>query len=279
MQLFKILLHDGFLPVLSALGFFILNKQVYGLDTSRSYAGFIMCGVMLVYIGQRYVKSFQRLLPDKHSGIYQSNTWFFVLLLTVLFLLSILLFAKLSVLYQKGILPMVAASVLYVWVPFYGWKPLRHTLMKSFIVALTWSYATVLLPGLAQGLSTKGLFLITLTRASFIMGLVLPFDKYQAGFDASKGIKTLPLLLTPPSLFLFYLLLWLLFYLLPEALWQVFLCDNNITCFMARNIWLILPLMLWPRLDDKNVWLYDLMPFATVGNDIIVELIAPSFCA
>jgi hypothetical protein len=272
----KVILQDSVLPASSALGFLLLNKYAYRLSVNPYFASFLIFAVILVYAGQRFIKSFQGHLPDEHSAVYQKNQRLFSVYLILLFLLTFLFYLRIAAFYRWGVLPIGVISLLYVWAPVKKWKPLRKSVYKSILVAFAWSYITTLLPGLAEGRPLSGTFLAGLARMAFVIGLVLPFDKCQTHFDAEKGLKTLPLLIKPRLLCVIYTTLWLVLYLLPEIMWQISFSNKHLHFVLFQNIWLILPLLLWNRVDKTNVWFYDLLPVAAVINLLIVDYICRS---
>lgn len=218
-------------------------------------------------------------MPEDKSIVYHKNSKIFILLLTLTFIATLFFYLKLDAFYQWGVMPVVGISFLYVWSPIKWWKPLRKTVFKSLLVALAWSSITATLPGLATGLPVTEVLLITFTRTAFVLGLVLPFDKCQTRFDDEKGLKTLPLLVKPRQLLIFYKSLWLILYLIPEISWHTLMNNKNLFFVLAQNAWLLLPLSLWEKINKRNVWLYDLLPVVAVFNFLIIEVICQSLHA
>jgi 4-hydroxybenzoate polyprenyltransferase len=119
-----------------------------------------------------------------HIGIYAllgaiAGTWFF---LQVEFQLQVHLVLT-------GFI-----SLGYVLPVFGKGKRLRDIhYVKIFLIALTWSWVTVLLPALEAGESwSLSLWILVAERAVFIFAITLPFDIRDFQIDAHTGVKTIP---------------------------------------------------------------------------------------
>lgn len=63
--------------------------------------------------------------------------------------------------------------------------------LKMFLIAITWSYVTVLMPAALYGSLTNEIMTEFILRSFLILGLVIPFDIRDVSFD-EKDIQTLP---------------------------------------------------------------------------------------
>lgn len=263
------------MPACCALCFLLINRESYNLPFHPHFGAFLFFATVLVYGGQRFVKSYQGLLPEERLLIYQKNLilWFFILMTA--FGMALLFALKMPFTYTYRIWPAAVISIAYVWSPVKKGLPLRQTLLKSFIVALVWSYMTVLLPAMYENRSFDEFLLPLISRGAFVLGLVLPFDALQKEFDSKKGITTLPVILGPRELFYFYLILWLVVYMGCEITGDLLSQRRLSMVTLCQNIWVACPLFLFRRISERNVWLYDVMPFLALAN----LMIAKSFCS
>lgn len=75
---------------------------------------------------------------------------------------------------------------------FHGFTSLRAVAgLKMFLIALTWSYVTVLVPAALYGTADAELMTEFVLRTFLILGLVIPFDVRDIGLD-DKSMQTLP---------------------------------------------------------------------------------------
>lgn len=65
--------------------------------------------------------------------------------------------------------------------------------LKIFLIAITWSWVTVVLPALEAGVRWHiGLIMLIVERAVFLFAITLPFDIRDHQIDAHTGVKTIP---------------------------------------------------------------------------------------
>lgn len=65
--------------------------------------------------------------------------------------------------------------------------------LKIFLIAITWSWVTVVLPALEAGVQWNiWLILLVVERAVFLFAITLPFDIRDHQIDAHTGVKTIP---------------------------------------------------------------------------------------
>jgi 4-hydroxybenzoate polyprenyltransferase len=120
------------------------------------------------------------------------------IVITLAGLVISLFFVKAAVLYL--LLPLALLSFLYS-IPIPG-KQIRQSRllgipgMKTLLIALVWTSATVLIPVLQLGpfLNYSPVMLIFVERFSFIFAIAIPFDIRDMEVDELAGIKTIPLI-------------------------------------------------------------------------------------
>jgi len=85
------------------------------------------------------------------------------------------------------------AALAYV-LPFLSGRRLRDfSFVKIFLIAITWSWITVLLPAVELGMAFQvPLVFMLLERAFFIFAITLPFDIRDLEVDAFNKVKTIP---------------------------------------------------------------------------------------
>ncbi|MGB1242270.1 MAG: UbiA family prenyltransferase [Chitinophagales bacterium] len=79
-----------------------------------------------------------------------------------------------------------------------GWKKLRDIgMLKIFLIAIIWTISTAILPILQSNASFDNprTWLIILEKLLFIFAITLPFDIRDMNYDASRKLKTIPLLI------------------------------------------------------------------------------------
>lgn len=66
-------------------------------------------------------------------------------------------------------------------------------LVKIFLIAISWSVVTVILPALELNLhQNTSIIMIFLERSCFIFAIAIPFDIRDISFDTSNQVKTIP---------------------------------------------------------------------------------------
>lgn len=161
-----------------------------------NYAAFVFVSTLFVYalhrvVGLEKVAAFQQkgrflIISNfkSHIAVYAAVAGLGVLY----FFLQIAWWAQVA-LVIPGIL-----SLGYV-LPIFGSKRrLRDfDFIKIFLIAIVWSWVTVLIPAIycGQGFSLNVL-LMTAERATFIFALTLPFDIRDLKIDQHMGVQTIP---------------------------------------------------------------------------------------
>jgi len=163
------------------------------------FLGFVFFATLFLYALHRIV-GLSRAEPFQGSGRY------YVIRRFRGHILFYALFAGLATTYcfmlmpfrlQLGCLAPSLLSLSYVAPLFGGRRRLRDfNYVKIFLIAIAWSWITVLLP--ATELSLAGQFpvwIMALERAFFIFAITIPFDIRDMEVDAFNEVKTLPALL------------------------------------------------------------------------------------
>ncbi len=66
--------------------------------------------------------------------------------------------------------------------------------LKIFLVSITWSATTVLLPVIHHGMSLDAhVWMVLFERALFVFAITIPFDIRDMMVDKRQGLKTIPL--------------------------------------------------------------------------------------
>jgi len=121
--------------------------------------------------------------------------WLLVGFIAISLPLSAYIFFQFDLVLQKlSVLPAIL-SMAYV-IPIWGNIRLRDiSYIKLFIIALVWSYVTVIIPLWASPLmhNESILAIICLERFLFILAITLPFDIRDIKVDKILKVKTLPM--------------------------------------------------------------------------------------
>ena len=120
-----------------------------------------------------------------------------IIVITSAGLVVSLFFVKVVVLYI--LVPLALLSFLYS-IPIPGKRKRQLWLlgipgMKTLLIALVWTSATVLIPVLQPGpfLNHMSVMLILIERFAFIFAIAIPFDTRDMEVDKLAGIKTIPI--------------------------------------------------------------------------------------
>ena len=108
-----------------------------------------------------------------------------------------LIFIRVEILFV--LIPLAAIPLLYSF-PFPGKRNYKSPLLKisglkTIMIALVWTAATVLIPVLQPGNSVKfgPVLLLLLERFTLIFAIAIPFDIRDMQFDTLSGVKTIPI--------------------------------------------------------------------------------------
>ena len=159
--------------------------------------GFIFTATLLLYAVHRMF-GLNRAKPFKGSGRYfviqrfKSHIFLYALIAG---LGTLYCYIQMPLRLQLGVLAPSLLSIGYV-VPLFGkQRRLRDfNFVKIFLIAVAWSWITVLLPASELGMSGNFVVIImSIERALFIFAITIPFDIRDLEIDRYNGVKTLPL--------------------------------------------------------------------------------------
>lgn len=129
---------------------------------------------------------------NEHTGLF----FLFVLAAAVGFIITLFL-AKAVVLL---VLAPIAVLTFFYSTPLWGRRKKSFGLrqipfLKIFLIALTWSAATILLPVVKSGqpLPATHILLMLTERFLFVFAITIPFDIRDMAADQQAGLKTIPL--------------------------------------------------------------------------------------
>jgi 4-hydroxybenzoate polyprenyltransferase len=137
---------------------------------------------------------------EKHKWVKNNLIGFyFLVFLSVAGFVTVALMAKREVL--LGLAP-IAVLTLFYSIPVYGNKKSIFRLrgipyLKIFMIAFTWSTATILLPVIHTGrhYPPYHVILMIVERFMFVFAITIPFDTRDMEADTLAKLKTIPLLL------------------------------------------------------------------------------------
>ncbi|MFK7932411.1 MAG: UbiA family prenyltransferase [Saprospiraceae bacterium] len=161
-----------------------------------NYAAFVFTATLFVYalhrvVGLEKVAAFQ----EKGRFLVISNFKSHIAIYAGLSGLACLyFFIKMAWWAQVALVVPGVLSLGYV-LPIFGKKRrLRDfNFIKIFLIAIVWSWVTVLIPATYCGqIFSTGLLIMTIERALFIFALTLPFDIRDLKVDQHTGVKTIP---------------------------------------------------------------------------------------
>ncbi|MCS6979313.1 MAG: hypothetical protein NZM15_04335 [Flavobacteriales bacterium] len=268
---------DVALPCIAAISFLGLNNVQYRLPLDQRYAVFLFFATAFAYAGQRLVRSFQKGSEEVRFTVYRRYPILWTALLTTFFWLAVFFFLQLGPFQITGICALAIISVAYIWWPVGKRIPLRSNgLLKSFWAAGVWAWASFTLPALEAAMPWHLCLVYTVSRALFVLGLILPFDACQASEDMALGIKTLPVLLGRRQFIKLYNAIWLL-YLILEGM-PLFI-HQGLQWSAAMNVvafvWLIIPPVFLKYLPCHRMWVLDTLPtIALIFHFLIPRLVS-----
>lgn len=169
----------------------------------RPYLLLIFFATMCEYNVHRFVTVIRykaALDSPKHKWVKDNLVGFYVLVfLSVVGFGIAILMAKREVLYT---LAPIAIITLFYSIPVYGNKKTIFRLrgipyLKIFLIAFTWSTATILLAVIESGerYALWHIGMMLLERFVFVFAITIPFDIRDMEADGDAGLKTFPLLL------------------------------------------------------------------------------------
>lgn len=160
------------------------------------YAAFVFTATLFTYALHRVV-GLEKVSPFQEKGRFlvisdfKSHIWIYAVLAgatCLYFFLQMAWWAQIA-LVVPGIL-----SMGYV-LPIFGKKRrLRDfNFVKIFLIAIVWSWVTVLIPAVYSGVVfSANLLIMAFERAIFVFAITLPFDIRDLKVDQHTGVKTIP---------------------------------------------------------------------------------------
>lgn len=158
--------------------------------------GFVFCATLSLYAVHRIIalEKLKGLPPTTRFQTIARRRFDIILYALLAGAGSLYFYLQLPGWVQVSALAPALFSVLYVLPVFRGRRRLRDfNYLKIFLVALVWTWVTVVLP--AQQANLGGQFptlLLGLQRFLFIFAITIPFDIRDLAVDARTNVRTLP---------------------------------------------------------------------------------------
>lgn len=174
---------------------FLLSDQV----TPTPLLGFILFATLLLYAVHRIV-GLEKVQPFLEKGRFFVISRFRSHIMIYAAMAAIgaaVFFFQLPFRLQLAAVAPSLIALGYVLPLLGGRKRLRDlSYLKIFLIAIAWSWITVLLPALELGMGWSfPMIVMLLERAFFIFAITLPFDIRDLEVDAYNQVRTLPALL------------------------------------------------------------------------------------
>ncbi|MCB0547243.1 MAG: hypothetical protein KDD19_06605 [Phaeodactylibacter sp.] len=174
---------------------FLLSGQV----SPTPLLGFIFFATLLLYAAHRIV-GLEKVQPFLEKGRFFVISRFqrhIIAYAAAAAVGAAFFFFQLSFHLQLAAVAPSLIALGYVLPLLSGRKRLRDlSYLKIFLIAIAWSWITVLLPALELGMGWSiPMIVMLLERAFFIFAITLPFDIRDLEVDAFNEVKTLPALL------------------------------------------------------------------------------------
>ena len=171
---------------------YLLTRSIY----FSSLVGLVFCATLFLYAVHRIV-GLIKVEPFTDKGRYQVISKFKNHIIIYAILAGIgglYFFWQVSFAVQMALIIPGILSLAYVLPFLNGKKRLRDfDFIKIFLVAIVWSWVSVLLPYLEMGKPLDKSFLfMALERAFFIFAITIPFDIRDLQVDAFNEVKTIP---------------------------------------------------------------------------------------
>lgn len=209
------LLFSNLFIALCAVAQGLVTYQLLGVKPEKYIPGFLFFATLAQY-------NFSILLSkpkDPQKSHFRRVRWIFshyrlMISLTIVSVLSLIpLIFFLSVPSQILLLFLGVVSVAY-GLPIFSFHDKRFGLrnipgIKLFLIAMVWSFSTVLLPILEMEnttifhISTSDTILLVAKRFLFVAAITIPFDIRDLFQDRSSSLKTIPVILGEKKAYLF----------------------------------------------------------------------------
>ncbi|NRB51765.1 MAG: UbiA family prenyltransferase [Saprospiraceae bacterium] len=169
---------------------------LFGRVQYTPYLPFLFCGTLFLYaihriVGLQKAKPFQGKGRYKVIATFKSHIQFYA---GVSALVGAYFFFQLEFYFQLSLFAPALLSLAYVIPLFRGKKRLRDFhFIKIFLIALVWSWLTVVMPALYYRLELQlCTILMFLERVCFVFAITLPFDIRDLEIDRFNKVKTIP---------------------------------------------------------------------------------------
>lgn len=200
MKALGFIIHSNILIALAALSLALATQVQLGMHPGvHPYLAALFFATMLDYNLHRYltIRKPETATIDKFRWASENLTLIRILIISSLAgLVAVLFFVRMEILFL--LVPLAILSFLYSF-PFPGkqkhnFRLLQLTGMKTFLIALVWTGATVLIPVYfeTQSFDHQQIILIFAERFTFIFAIAIPFDIRDMEADAISALKTIP---------------------------------------------------------------------------------------
>lgn len=201
MKALGFIIHSNILIALAALSLALATQVQLGLNLRvHPYLAALFFATLLDYNLHRYltIRKPETATIGKFRWASENLTLIRILIISSLAgLVAVLFFVRMEILFL--LVPLAILSFLYSF-PFPGiqkhnFRLLQLTGMKTFLIALVWTGATVLIPVYfeVQHFDHQQIILLFSERFTFIFAIAIPFDIRDMEADAISELKTIPI--------------------------------------------------------------------------------------
>jgi len=273
------IIHSNILIALAALSLALATQVQLGLKPEvHLYLAVIFLATLLEYNLHRYLTLYNKpeaARNEKLKWASEHRSLFLALIISSLAgLVIVLFFVKIKILLL--LLPLALLSFLYSYPgkQKHSFRLLRITGMKTFLIALVWTSATVLIPIFfeEQSFNFTQIVLLFAERFTFIFGIAIPFDIRDQETDKLASIRTIPLqfgerksllistvaLMLSLSIATFHYLDMKLIFILPAYLFSIVITLNCINNKTLKNV-----IFYHHGILDGCILLYGMLIFAS----------------
>jgi len=193
-RILSIYIYGSFHVAIGATAYTLFTYSCSNNTPDWNYLFFVLSATLLLYsihkvFGKEGVKNF-----SYHERIHFSiqHIRLFVLLGFLGAISSLFFFYQLSSLYQINLILPSLLSLAYS-LPLFKGKRLRDfSLIKIFLIAISWSIVCVYIPLSGQTITMSQQLLWTISSSLFIFAITLPFDIRDFEIDKYSGTITIP---------------------------------------------------------------------------------------
>ncbi|MDO9254372.1 MAG: UbiA family prenyltransferase [Bacteroidales bacterium] len=200
MKVLGFIIHSNILIALAALALTLATQVQLGLEPrAHAYLAVIFLATLFDYNLHRYLTLYNKPKAAKNEKLKWASdhrTLFLALFISSFIGLVIaLFFVKTRILFL--LLPLALLSFLYSYPgkQKHRFRLLRITGMKTILIALVWSSATVLIPIFSekQSFDFTQIVLLFAECFTFIFAIAIPFDIRDVETDRISSLKTIPI--------------------------------------------------------------------------------------